>query len=172
MHQQIEEYKANGFTVLTNTASRIGSVIAISADSTRIAKFSQDPAYDNFVKFVQRQAHSKYLPVVFSHDEHGGSDEIGAKPWFTITEMEKLEELTSPESDALIPWLQSLFEAIRKHHSLASFHDDPFGLLLTMSQLWDYARALGNGFDILKTSNFMAREFDGDRNLVITDPYN
>lgn len=169
MQSRIDAYKANGYHVLRNAPSSIGSTILVNAAVERVIKFSQDPAYDKFVQYAVQNPHPA-LPVIFKH-EAVEPDSVSSG-WYTITDMEYLDRLSDDEATRAEEWIKRVIDALRSGTPTDKYNDDPFELLGTILNLRKVAQLADVCLDVLKASNYMARVSGETRRLVVTDPFN
>ncbi|CAP50410.1 hypothetical protein XCCB100_1062 [Xanthomonas campestris pv. campestris] len=161
----IDAYKSQGYEELDlagrNPFGGSGARVILNRRKRRAIKFNQDPAYDQFVDWALKNPSDK-LPEIFRVIEHLCS--MFGVPSFTEVEMELLEDLSDQEVEQITPWV----EVNRK---LPSFDGsaDPFCLNDTMKSVAKMAADSGYALDI-KDSNFLARETDSVRTIVVTDP--
>jgi hypothetical protein len=171
MHRYKDCYIGKGYVVMENAPSCINSILMENRLANRVVKLSQDRAYDKFVRYAAQRT-DPHFPIIYAHNEHGGEDLIGGEPWCTVTEMERLGELTPTEESLIVPWLHQLSAAISASGGLSNVTADPFELLDVIRGLLVNAWAENVGLDTLKSTNFLARGLGTKRQIVVTDPYN
>jgi hypothetical protein len=160
----LKPYLDKGFVEIS-TDSGTGSRILISESLGRAVKLNEDRAYHTFVEHAKDDS-DEHLPQIFSHTVHEGDDQFSGY-WFTVTEMEKLLALSNKEADGIIDWYKKVTA-----EDASTDAPDPFDLLRTFQALKDLAQNSRHNLDMCKSTNYMARERDGKRVVVITDPYN
>lgn len=170
MRNHIESYKSQGYQPILVNASCIGAEVLVHPGLNRVVKFGQDRAYDVFVRYAQTFP-SPAFPDFYHHETPAGPFTASSNEPYTVTEMECLVAVTTAEGEALLGWVQDVIAALRDGsdpHAIS----DPFQLTQALLELWKVAIGAGVGFDMLKSSNYMARNVGGRREIVITDPFN
>lgn len=163
----IREFCDDGFEELTGHGSRIGSTMLIHRQRNEVAKIGADPAYGKFVSWA-RNSNDVHLPVFHDHYEYESQLPL---VYYSVTLMERLEELTGEEEKKYTSWYDEVQSVLQTERSWGSIVSDPLGLLETIKTLWGIAGANGVCAD-LKSSNIMVRAKSATRELVITDPFN
>ena len=170
MQSHIASYKQQGYQPISTNNSCIGAEVLFHSELNKVVKFGQDCAYDVFVKHAMAFP-SPAFPRFFHHDTPAGPFATNSNKPYTVTEMEHLSELTVEEGTALLNWFGEMISAF-KNGSDPNAIADPFQLTPTLLELKKVAVGASVGLDMQKTTNYMARNLNGRREIVITDPFN
>jgi len=163
MNSHINKYKSKGFnSIKENTSCIAGEILT---DGHIVVKFGQDPAYHEYIDFIQNIAPKlNCWPVIHLHSLPLGSFKLSNEP-YTVTEMEVLQPLSSTDKESYEVWID---ENIKLIASPSGARSDPFNLEKGLKLLIQNARSHKVGLDFTKGDNIMIRN---SSEYVITDPY-
>lgn len=160
----LKPYMNGDFDEIT-TDSGTGSRVFISRKKGRAVKLNEDRAYHTFAEHAKKNV-CEHFPEISSHTVHQSDDQFNGY-WFTLTEMEKLHTLSESEANGIIEWYAVVVSEDDGNELV-----DPFDLLETFQALQKLAIESNHNLDMGKATNYMARECDGKRVIVVIDPFN
>ena len=166
-----QHYLAQGYSSL-GISDRTGAEILRNGERGRVVKITiagKDPSAI-FSAWVLEHPHD-HLPRVFDiiHGESAGAQQ--ALNWHPCAiEMEELLPMTDDEREQYSHWIEAY---LRWRSDPVGEPDDPLGLFRALQAIFDEADGLQGaiGVEVRKPRNVMAREVDGQRTLVMLDPW-
>jgi len=142
--QSINSYKAKGYKDISNNLSGISTDVL--AKGSTVVRIGDDPGYPHFARLVV-SAGSGLRNVEDS-----------------VTEMERLTEMSQQESSHYKTWAPIALNEIRQRKKPAT---DPFGLVNDIDILFVYARKNSLLVDLVNPKNVMKR----GNEFIILDPF-
>ena len=162
----LQPYLDQGYYEIS-TDSGTGSRILVNDSLNKVVKLNEDLPYHGFAQYAI--AHSDtHLPSMFTHEIFESETNAFSEYLFTVTVMELLLPLTPEESLGVIDWYKQWCSLDEE----SQHNEDPYQLLDSISALRKHAETNGYKLDLGKSTNYMIRDNEGNRELVITDPYN
>jgi hypothetical protein len=164
-------YLDQGFSSL-GISTRTGAEILRNAKLGRVVKLTiagKDPSV-SFAKWITEHPTDSF-PRVFSIKEADRIDQQQAHHWRPCAiEMEELQGLNSDERDAYERWIASYLEW---RAGRVDQPEDSLRLMAALEAIHEEADNFGGavGVEVRKPKNVMAREENGNRRLVILDPW-
>lgn len=162
IEQSCEYYLAINYTEL-NVSTPLGTRVFLDQDGGTIIRIGHDEGYDIFASSVKNGG-LVLTNAVTIHDHYKvkRSEDV----FYTITEMERLDELSNQEASAFETWRSITEGNLNKVGGLT----DPFSLLRDFISLYNFINSYNTTIlhhDYWQSKNIMKR----GSQFVITDPF-
>jgi hypothetical protein len=165
MQEEIAEYEALGFHEI-KIETGIGSRVLVNERKRRAVKFSQAPAYDQFVD-VARGSKLTCFPRIFLF-ERRVKPALSGQASYSVIEMELLRKLNAGEQEQVTRWVADVIGAKQRGDKPPP---DPLRLGKGLSLLQTEATPRKVQLDIIKISNYLARDRLCGTRIVFSDPF-
>jgi len=162
--QSINSYKAKGYKDISNNLSGISTDVL--AKGSTVVRIGDDPGYPHFARLVVSAGSGlRNVVKIFLHNEPlGVVNNANYNGEYSVTEMERLTEMSQQESSHYKTWAPIALNEIRQGKKPAT---DPFGLVNDIDILFVYAQKNSLLVDLVNPKNVMKR----GNEFIILDPF-